>query len=527
MPLTYLINRQWTVFCTSVILIILSWVVTPLQSGIFTVSTVQISQNLTMLSSPGLISLEEQDNTLTMNFMNEGYDVAWLNMDMPPFTTRSYALAPFLPSDDTRAVGTNQTWTGNTVLYQTDLDCQPAESVTRPSNSTMLTFNDGHGCDAQGLLMYYFATIATFTGYYTGYNGDGPLDTGGPMSMRTPALQAAGCNASALHEFLAIWSYNGSLVAMFCWTKYYTQDVEATISLPENTIESVRSISERKELSEEAFNYTRFEQIIVTQSVPQQPQNPSNSTSPQTPILEQYDVSDTAIINQLSRLQAMGVSSLSMLTPFALGFSGLSPQALLTPSNLQNAFQDAHRALFSLAVHSVMDEPLRTGPNVTGALVASAGAVVLIETFTYIVIGSLGLIVLLTLYLLLAYRNRILHLPCSPNSIASVLGLARHQMEPFSIFHSLGTADDVVFKRRLEDECFRLQMEGHDSCLTSSYRAEQQNEKSAVEESGVTPAKPWPWVLRRVVGVIFILVLTSIIAAVCLLRDLIQRNDGE
>ncbi|KKA18808.1 hypothetical protein T310_7248, partial [Rasamsonia emersonii CBS 393.64] len=157
---------------------------------------------------------------------------------------------------------------------------------------------------------------------------------------------------------------------------------------------------------------------------------------------------------------------------------------------------------------------------------ASVGAVVMVKTFTYLVIGFLGVVVLLTVYLLCAYRNRILHLPYSPNSIASILGLARHQMEPFSVFRSLGSADDVVFKRRLKDEHFMLQVHDHETCLTSSFRAEAQDRESVVEESGVADAKPWPWELRRVVGLIFIFMLTGIIAAVCALRGLIQRNNG-
>ncbi|KKA17766.1 hypothetical protein T310_8296, partial [Rasamsonia emersonii CBS 393.64] len=371
-PLQSLKRKQWTVFCTALILVILSWVVTPLQSGIFTVRTIQKSETLPMLSSPGLVSLEEQASTLTMNFVNEGYDVAWLNMNMPPFTTRSYALAPFLPSYDRQVIGTNRTFTGNTVLYQTDLDCQLADSVTRSTkgiNSTLLTFDDGHGCVARNLLEYYFTTRAGYNGYYIGYYGDGSLDSDA-YADSTPSLQAAGCNASSLHEFIAIWDRDPSLVAMFCWTKYYTQDVEATISLPDNTVQTVRPISERRELSEQTFNYTRFEQIIVTQSMPQQSQGPSNASSPQTPIPEQYDISDLAVIEQTSRLQALNTTSFSMLTPFALGLSGLSPQDLLIPSNLQSAFQDAHRVLFALAMHSIMKDPVAVGPNVTGVFEA-------------------------------------------------------------------------------------------------------------------------------------------------------------
>lgn len=536
--LTYTMNRQWTVFCTALILVILSWVVTPLQSGIFTVRTIQKSQNLTMLSSPGLMSLEEQAKTLTLNFVNEGYSVTWLNMSMPAFTTESYALAPFLPSDDKQAIGTNQTWIGNTVLYQTDLDCQPARLIP-DRNSSQLTFADGRGCVAQGVVSVNPVSFNKPGGYYLGYEGDGPIDGYG-IDGAPPSLQAAGCNASSLHEFLAIWGKDFSTTAMFCWAKYYTQDVEATVYLPNHSVKSIRPISERRELSEQIFNYTRFEQIIVSNTLPEQmarygqyfvpytgPQY-SDNTSPQLYIPNLFDISDVSVIDQSSRLEQLGADSMSVLTPFALGVSKLSPEALLTPSSLQSAFQDAHRMLFSLAIRSVMKEPVKIDSNSTGILQVSVGAVVMVETFTYLVIGFLGVIVLLTVYLLFAYRNRVLHLPYSPNSIASIFGLAHQQLESLSAFRALDCAEDRVFTKKLKDKYFKLRIPGQERPLNSIRQGQEQDrEEMLVEESGIAEAKPWPWEFRRIVGVIFILIMTGIIAAVCVLRDLVQRNNGE
>ncbi|KAL1970743.1 hypothetical protein VTN77DRAFT_2577 [Rasamsonia byssochlamydoides] len=535
-PLESLKRKQWTVFCTSLILVILSWVVTPLQSGIFSIQTIQKSQNITILSSPGLVSLEEQTKTLTLNFVNEGYSVTWLNMSMPAFTTESYALAPFLPSDDKQAIGMNQTWTGNTVLYQTDLDCQPAQSIP-DRNSSRLTFSDGRGCVAQDVVANSLISFNEPGGYYLGYEGDGPIDVYG-INGTSPSLQQAGCNASSLHEFLAVWGRDFSMTAMFCWTKYYTQDVEATVYLPNYSVQSVRPISERRELSEQTFNYTRFEQLIVSNTMPEQvarygqyfapytgPQYPPDS-SPQLYIPNPYDISDVSVIDQSSRLQKLGADSMSVLTPFAFGVSGLSPQALLTPSNLQSAFQDAHRMLFSLAIYSVTEAPVEVSSNTTGILEASVGAVVMVEAFTYPVIASLGVVTLLTAYLLCAYRNRTLHLPYSPNSIASVLGLARQRMEPFSVFRSLDCAEEGVFTRKLKDEHFKLQIPGHESRLNPRRQGEGQDEVPAAKESSFTKAKSWPWELRRAVGFIFIFILTGTIAAVLVLQDLIQRNDG-
>lgn len=519
------------------ILTILSWVVTPLQSGIFTVNTIQLSQKLPMLSSPGLFSLEEQANKSTLKFVNEGYGVSWLNMTMPAFTTESYALAPFLPSDDKQAFGTSRTWTGNTVLYETDLECQPAKSIP-DSNTSRLTFADTRGCVAQHVVDNSLVTFNDPGGYYLGYLGDGPIDSSG-LDGRSPSLKDAGCNTSSLHEFLAIWGRLSSVTAMFCWTKYYTQDVQATIYLSNYSVQSVRPISERRELSQQTFNYTRFEQLIVTNTMPEQvarfgqffvpytgPQYPEGS-SPQLYIPKPYDIADVSVIDQRNRLKELGAISFSMLTPFALGVSGLPPEALLTPSNLQSAFRDAHRMLFSLAMHSVTEPPVETGPDTIGILEASVGAVVMIAALTYSVIALLGVVVLLTLYLLSVYRNRPLHLPYSPNCIASVLALTRPKMGQLSIFRSLDCAENGVLTEKLKDEHFSLQMQGYESSLNSTWQRESQSNESTEDEDGVSEAKFWPWELRGVVGVVFVVLLIGTICAVWVLRGLIQRKDGE
>jgi hypothetical protein len=151
----------------------------------------------------------------------------------------------------------NQSWTGKTVLYQTDLDCQPAKPITIPKNSDIWTFDDGKGCVARGRLPA-FTLNTSYSLSYVGYYGDGPLD-----GNQTPQMSAAGCNSSAQHEFLAVSSNNNFTLATFCWTKYYTQDVEATVTLPGNAVQSVRPLSVRRELSKQKFNYTLFEKLLL------------------------------------------------------------------------------------------------------------------------------------------------------------------------------------------------------------------------------------------------------------------------
>jgi hypothetical protein len=219
----------------------------------------------------------------------------------------------------------------------------------------------------------------------------------------------------------------------------------------------------------------------------------------------------------------MGAQAYSMLAPFALGLSGFSESDFFMTSNLQSAFQDAHRMLFALAVHSTMQQPTAGAGNITGIQEAYVGAVFMVEPFTYLVVGFLGLVVMLTIYLILTYKKRMLYLNHSPNSIAAILGLAHPQMGSDSIFCGIDRASDREVAGKLENQHFKLERHENGSCLISN---EPQNEMVVSREEGPYDARPWPWELRRITGMVFVTILGASIVVVVLLRSLIRHNDG-
>lgn len=505
---------------------------TPLQSGIFAVTRVQKSNILPVVSSPGFLSLEEQAEKLTLNFVNEGYGVTWLGQKPPAFTTTEYALAPFLPADIKGLTGLNQTWTANTTLYSTDLDCQLPVSLIYNRTSGMLSLDDGQGCIARNIVYDVGSGTApgdtrNITAYYIGYTGDG-------SAFPPPSLSGAGCGSTALHEFLAVWRRNDgvrpkspndpSFTALFCWSKYFEQEVEATVRLPDYSVQSVRPISERKDLSIQVFNYTRFEELIVTETMPPESWQ---STSPQGEVLNRYDISERTGIEQQGRLDNLGVISTSKMPPFALGMSGLSTEALLNPDNLQSAFERAHRMLFALAVHAVMSEPTDAGMNITGIVVASMGTIKMVEAFTFPVIGLLFLVATLTVYLLCTYRNRTLNLLFRPDSIAATMPLVCHQQDILAIFGPLDRVDSETIVKRLKDDLFCLQFQGEDCQLLRIPRPTASNEDFLFEKGNHPQVQPWPWALRYLSGGLFILILLGSFVSIMILQNLIQERNGE
>lgn len=497
-------------------MVILFWAVTPLQSGIFTVDSVAKAQIQPMMRSAGFISLEEQADTLSLNFMNDGYDIIWLGQRLPSFTTMKYAVAPFLPYTDSKIVGANETWTGNTTLYDTTLTCQKPKSFYRTPNETYeVTADDGHGCVAPA-----FTNLCAPVSY---------PGTSDPRNISANYISA--CHSSA-HEFLATVRWedgscldsNGSssIFAMFCRAEYFQQDVEATVNLPDFSVKSVRSISGKRELSDDSFNFTLFESIIVNKTLPQKAQL---SQSPQAPDPNRRDISADTIIAQDVNLKKLGVDSTSNLTPFALRITGLPAAALFQPENMQNAFEAAHQMLFALAVQAVLRSPSNTMPGTQGIAAASVRAVVMVPVFTYLVIGFLCAVVILTIALVCIYRGRALKLPHGPNSVASTMALISRKPGLLSVCESAGILDAKI----TGESCKGRNMHSNFSTTGVQVMEPPMSEgDSCVDENTTANSRPtaWPWEISLLGGIPFILVQAGSIAAVLLLQKMILKSNG-
>ncbi|KAJ9300013.1 hypothetical protein DTO217A2_7978 [Paecilomyces variotii] len=508
-------RRQWAVFCASTILVILFWAVTPLQSGIFAVTSVSRTQVQPMIGSVGFISLEEQADKLNLDFVNDGHDIIWLGQKLPSFTTMKYTLAPFLPSAESTISGSNKTWTGNTILYDTTLTCESPASISRTPNDTgKVTPDDGHGCSAPGILDS--CTVS------------GPAGSPPNISMSYTSV----CNPNA-HKFLAAVRWddgscllgvksNSSSSVMFCHAEYFQQSVEATVRLPDLSVQSVRPISEKKELLMDSFNFTLFEEIIVNQVVPQKHQN---NSSPQAVDHDRADISAATILSQDVILQKLNVISVSKMVPFAVQLSGLPASSLFQPENLQNAFEDAHQLLFALAVQEVLRAPSNTTSDMTGIAESSVGAVIMVPVFTYLVIGFLSLIIMFSIILLCIYRSRKLNLPYGPNSIASTIALLHRVGGLVLACQSITIPGTKAIRKVGRRNYSHLQSEADGGQLKGALVSEVDDTVEAKPTSSHKPTA-WPWELSSLGGIPFIVTQAASIAAVVLLHKLVLKNNG-
>ena len=229
------LSSQYVVAIASLAMILVSWVLTPLQNGIFVVEKKSISRSAPMHRAASLLSMRQQAVALNSSLLNTVYASVWLNQTMPIFTTSTYALAPFdaAEADNNHALDT--LLEGTTTKYFAKLDCQPAAKIELGSQQAQLSFDDGKGCRAANIIDINDSEDSqAFASYFIGYASDAHVDY---------SLEEAGCGIEALHSFLGIRKRTnndsrlstpslpaaGDMTALFCQPSNYQQTVQANI----------------------------------------------------------------------------------------------------------------------------------------------------------------------------------------------------------------------------------------------------------------------------------------------------------
>ncbi len=140
-------RKHWAVFYSGTIMVLIFWLLTPMQGAVFGTGPVLTRREVDMQYPRALVDSEKQAEMLDQAVLNAGYAVTWLGQAYPPFTTKEYALLPFEPPSFEAATPAN--WTGKTVKYWTELDCWPAEiAPSKQFNAGTANFSDGRGCVA-------------------------------------------------------------------------------------------------------------------------------------------------------------------------------------------------------------------------------------------------------------------------------------------------------------------------------------------------------------------------------------------
>src|ERR1700722_17897046 len=132
---------------------------------------------------------------------------------------------------------------------------------------------------------------------------------------------------------------------------------------------------------------------------------------------------------------------------------------LSSPTALQEAFDKAHKLLFSTAI-SIISNPSQNGPPGEardGLLLDQPTAIILIRTFAIIVEASILLVALLAVLHLFYSWRRPSGLNSDPaTSIVDIMSLVRNSKDLSYLFEDNGVNTPKILEQRLLGKCFSI-----------------------------------------------------------------------
>ena len=453
-------GRHWGVFFAGTIMLMVFWIITPLQSAIFNTGSVVRSRSTMMGTSTNLIPIQSQTNTLNANFLNTAYGISWLGQKLPSYATAEYSVLPFRPLTDASSALPTETWSTTANAYSTNLTCSPANTTL---DGLTYTFDNGNGClvpeialpDAHHISQISNADSATqssdFMLLYIGYYDNPQVDY---------SLQNPNCTIQHSNNFLALFAPSSSrtaigvysnLTALFCSTTYHVGNISVIVNASNHAIVDGSAIyaNASVNLPENTFNTTAFEYILGAGVSP----TGDRSNLPDSSVLEQYP-----------RLKNYSLTwPVSNMVGFAVALNPLQMQDLATPAVLQTAFQNAHQLLFTTAFDALLGPPsVESLSDVRpGVRWDNPGAIIMVRTISLIVEAAFGMVAILTLCLWYISHHRGSNLDSDPASIASIMSLAHANDEtPVSIDNN-GTLTSEELEHELSRQRYHLR-EGSD-----------------------------------------------------------------
>ncbi|KAL8673201.1 MAG: hypothetical protein Q9168_002353 [Polycauliona sp. 1 TL-2023] len=407
-PLKALRRRHWAVVFAGLSTMLIFWGVTPLVSSVFAHSIVTVDQLATKTSNSDLMSLKEQSSAMNTGFMMTAYGIIWLGQAMPGFVTSQGFIQPFQLDTKREVQPLNATWKARTTLYGTSLNCWAANVK---NDSAGISYSDGRNCTAPTNTPLSQETDSTFGALYIGYESDQHADYYLSNYLNCPP------SPTKKHLFFAIWGQTSGSdhvtdqSAAFCEPTYWTQQVNATVTVPGMNVTEVSPLGPRVTLPDEVFNRTAFEYGIGTGA--QQ-------------VFSRADIAETTnIIDQKSKIAKFGFLDLvTNMVGFAIG---------LNPTNMTNAedttvlaasFESAHKLLHALAVRQLMNTKVIDPERSPGTIRGKIRAITIVRPLAIAVEILSGLVVMLVIALMIYTYMRPSQLRNNPASLADVIAIA-------------------------------------------------------------------------------------------------------
>lgn len=479
-------------------MVLIFWGVTPSQAGIFATDTINRTFAIPMARSTGHLSLAQQRSGLTATYAQSAYNIAWLNETLPPFMTRDYMLAPFGPIkslDDTKDA---ETWTAPTTMYSVDVECIQPPKV---NNSGFISYHT-EDCNVDHPT-YSSDTGKEFATIYMGYsNEEGFADW----------YLSTSCGANATHKFLVQWTQKDSSykptspydspvaeikneTALYCEPTYFSQTVNATVSVLGRSPVHVVTTGPKVPLRESFFNTTSFEWGM-------------NSGREQFKNRGDYPIISWPSMKDQVQDMDLDLTYLGPMAGFAIAAYQRPAIDYLDPDLLKASYQAAYRLLFSRQMVDVLSSELDSSTATSGTRQYISRAVIVVPAFAYLVEGLLGLVIIFAAFLLCISMARPRNLSSNPGNIGSMMALVAEQEELLAFLKGHDQSTDKELKNAVKKMKFGLtkpdsnsgfQLELKDSDPALENRTTTDLSRSSPFIGGVRPLE-----LRSITSLVFI-----------------------
>ncbi len=348
------------------------------------------------------------ENGVLHNFLDRVYGIVWLNESFPAFTTSGtyYVVAPFTASNGNHSANTaDATLTASTLLYETDLLCEPANIIPTPPTNSFAPGEAYNITNSQGFNIQiggkpqgngYHPTYATgvFESYCVGH----------PSSISQPGEKACGpLNTS----FLATWQNDQKsgedetkgLLAAFCKPTYYSQTADVTISQQNQSILSLTPSGERAPLDPLNFDQDQFATVVSSIN-----------------------------IDQAARVVAMGLGyeaygTVPTIIGIGLALTGIPHSQLPQSGNLETVLGTGYKLMFTLAAQTQISYNAATIP-ISMQQDTIVDAVVMVRAFAIVIEVLLGVIAAIAVLIFVLNAIRANKLQSDPHSLAYLMALS-------------------------------------------------------------------------------------------------------
>ena len=403
-------HRHWNVFAAGTALVLIAWVITPLQSSLLTIQFMTQEVRTQFIHTARLGSYSSQAGDLDSSFLYFSYGVTWLGEEIEVFMTREFAAMPFIAYN---VYEVTESWTAVTRVYQTYLDCAPA-TIIEPGENDHGAYNfTTDDCS------YSFNPLpnetATRNLIYIGYGHNGNNNSTPQWYLREPECKVK-------NIFLGVWaksllpstrSRDIEVSGIFCHTKYSYSDANITVNAAGWGITNFSFIGEPKPLTAEdgIFDIDIFEQYIGAGSTRESgDESPLPTVAPATQV----------------RYEDWELWHPTVLVGYAIGLEDRKFGDFRDPEVFGEAMNKTHKLLFTYAVRNLLnyteDDELRK-PYVNGTRIVRSEGVVVVPAVAHLLAGFLSAVAVCLASVLLLSYNRRSNLRSDPDTLATTMSL--------------------------------------------------------------------------------------------------------